>query len=240
MKLRFGIITPTFQRYRFLPKVFRQVQAQTYPHWTFMLVNDGPDPQTRRIFERYGAGDAGMQYLETPATTRDWGSQPRAAGVQLLTQLPQPLDYLLFWDDDNAFYPEALRTVALELQRLDWPDLLLIPMALERSQTPRPSLDPHRAQISEVDTGSFVVRPHLARDAYRTCLTQGRGRGQDFRFYDAIRSADRSRIVVSTAPPIGRHDGLRFFATLRWRMGIPRVGISEQGWYRPVRRWLRG
>ena len=237
---RFGIVTPTLRRYRFLPMVFRQVRAQSYPHWIFVLVNDGPDPQARQIFEHHCGSDPKMHYLETPATARDWGATPRSVGVELFAQLPQPLDYLLFWDDDNAFYPDALRIVAEELRRFDTPDLLIISLANERSQTPRPDLHPYQAQISEVDTGNFVVCPQLAQAAYRACLTKRGGRGEDSRFYDAICSDGHSRIVVSPAPPIGRYDGLRFFVTLRWKLGIPRLGISEQRWYMPIRRWLRG
>jgi len=234
----FGIVTPTRRRHRFLRQVLRQVRDQSYPRRIFVLVSDGPDARAKALFERHADSAPGLLYRETPRPAADWGYTPRCLGLQELAAQPTPPDYVVFWDDDNAFYPHALAVVAEQLRHHGHPDLLLLPVHAQLGQIPRADFDPGRATGGTVDTANFVISLPLALRLVPHDALAGR-RGFDARLFDRIRAEGTNRIVFSSAAPIGRYDGLRPLATLRWRLGIPPANLADQRWYEPIRRWLR-
>lgn len=233
-----GIVIPTFSRHRFLPRVFDQVRQQTHPHWRCVVVSDGPDPQARRLFDRHTDGDGRFSYAELPLRANDWGLTPRCEGVQRLAALPEPPDYVLFWDDDDAYFPHALAAVSGALSRHPGVDLLLAPVHARLTCVPNPGMDPYTAEHHGVLTANFVVRlpvaaTHLPGDPQRG------ERGTDCRFFDRVRAGRRHSIALADIPPIGRCDGLRWLVNLRWRLGIPPLGLASLPGYEPLRFLLR-
>jgi glycosyltransferase involved in cell wall biosynthesis len=239
MEPSFGIVIPTRPRCRFLPRALAQVRSQTHPHWHCVLVSDGPSDQARALYERHKAGDARFSYQELAAPTRDWGFTPRLRGLDVLASLPQPPDYVAFWDDDNSFYPVALTRIAQALRAGGPIDLLLAPIHSQLSHLPKPGLTASELKYGDVDTANFVVRFELARRLYPADEQIG-VRGQDQRFFARVQAERCHCIALANIPPMGRYDGLRRLATWRWRLGIPPLGLDGRGWYAPLRRWLRG
>ena len=94
-----SVITPTYQRPRFLANCLdqfsRQVKNIAAEH---IVVSDGPDSLAKRLCELYGAS-----YFELPTHKGKTGSYARDLGIEKATG-----DYVVFWDDDNTIFPNAL------------------------------------------------------------------------------------------------------------------------------------
>ncbi len=236
--LSFGIVIPTRSRSRFLPRTLGQVRSQTYPDWHCVLASDGPSTKTRALFDQHTEGDPRFSYVELAVPANDWGLAPRLRGLEVLASLPQCPDYVVFWDDDNSFSPEALTNIAGALRQNESTDLLIAPIYSQLSQLPRPGLSFHDWKCGDVDTANFVVRLELARRLYPDDAVTNL-RSQDHRFFARVRAEKRHRIALADIQPIGRYDGLRWLVMLRWRLQIPPVGLDGRGWYEPLKRWLR-
>ena len=98
MSERFSIIMPTFRRPHTLAETIATIQAQTYPHWELILVDNAgdavlglPDPRIRRFVhaERFSASHARNQALRY------------ATG-----------DLVCFFDDDDDMFPDYLEQFA--------------------------------------------------------------------------------------------------------------------------------
>ncbi len=89
-----------------------------------------------------------------------------------------------------------------------------------------------------MDTANLVARLDLARRLYPDDAPAGT-RGQDYRFFARVLSETGQHIALADIPPIGRYDGLRRLATLRWWLRIPPLGLDGRRWYGPLKRWLR-
>ena len=114
-KIRFGIITPTYRRELLLKPFIRNVRSQSYRYWNLCIVHDGEDEATRSMVNEFAASDPRLHYLETPNRANDFGVTPRLLGMtQGLSG--RGCDYLVFWDDDNYFYHNALRNIARSLR----------------------------------------------------------------------------------------------------------------------------
>jgi glycosyltransferase involved in cell wall biosynthesis len=238
MDSRFGIVIATRPRCRYLPKVIAQVRSQTFAAWQCVLVADGPSPRARDLFARHTAGDDRFQYAETPRRSHDWGLTPRCLGLEVLTQMNQPPERVVFWDDDDAYEEGAMQTVAGAVERHPGADLLLVPIHAFGAQIPPPGLSVEQAAPGEICTANFVIRLELARALY-PADPQARERGTDFRFFQRVQAAGCYRIAQADVPPIGCYDGLRLLAKLRWRLGIPKLGLTRFAWYRALKFALR-
>lgn len=237
---RFGIVTPSRSRRRFIPSMVQLVKDQTRDDWVFVYVQDGPDARSRRIFADRAGGDTRMRYLETDRWTNDWGVTPRLKGVESLQAEPKPPEYIVFWDDDNYFHPRALQDIQDALEVTGRPDLLLVPIRSGPSLRPVPGKAIGEFLAGDVDTANFVVRLDIAVAAARTLARLPSTRGSDYRFFDKIRSNPTCRIEQSEIEPIGDYDGLRPFARLRWKLRIPPLNIGDAWWWRRLRKMLRG
>lgn len=101
-----SIITPAYNAGRFIGETIESVQAQTYPHWEMLIVDDGSTDDTRMIAAAYAGSDKRIVMLSAgqnsgPATARNIGLQ-QARGR-----------YIVFLDSDDLLLPDKL---ALQLQ----------------------------------------------------------------------------------------------------------------------------
>jgi hypothetical protein len=179
-----------------------------------------------------------MQYLETPTPARNWGGTPRVLALRTMA-VNNPPDYVVFWDDDNEFFPGALETIVKAIDSHREADLLLVPIIVSNQQIPKSGFETATATGGEVDTGNFVVKFACALEHYAAAIPADGARGEDFAYFRLLREHPNSRIAVAQCPPIGKYDGLRPLQKLRWRLNIPALNIAETRWYAPVRQWLR-
>lgn len=104
-----SVVTPTWQRHDLLlSRCVPSVAAQTIPV-EHVVVSDGPDPELGDLL----AG-TGVVYAEVDQHYDDAvnvGARARNRGLEVATG-----DYIAYLDDDNAFKPEHVQTLAEALQ----------------------------------------------------------------------------------------------------------------------------
>lgn len=233
--LTIGIVVPTYRRRRFLQPFLRNLRRQTHEAFRCVVVHDGPDGGFAHTVNRLAADDPRITPTTTPIHHGDWGVGPRTHGILALAADPTPPDYVVMWDDDNVFYPDALARCAAALQRADHPDLLLMPVDYIHRTLPEGLRD---GLPDVVDTACLVVRLDVAARLYPQVAVAGANPHiQDQTFYGIMRrESPPLRIAVAQDRPIGRYDGLRRMHTwlvqlgagrlkrpMKWLLGLPGV-----------------
>lgn len=234
MIVNFGIVTPTLDRRTLLSRHLRRVRKQTYRQWQLLVVHDGPSATMREVVEDFQRADPRISYLETPALGNDSGVTPRLEGIcHFIARQPFP-DYVVFWDDDNAYATDALERIAASLERAEWPDLLLVGVRYGTEMIPPANVPIQSLKVGQIDTASLVFRPLLARDAYasvRQHLTVAREevlRFNDFLAYRYVDRLDPPRIIARDAGIfVCQHDGLRMGPYIRTALRIPPLSIAR-------------
>ena len=115
---RFSIIMPTFNSPpAFLEKAIESVQAQTYPDWELLAVDDGStDPATHRILREFAARDPRIRPAFLPVN----GGIARASNAALAQASG---DYIALLDHDDMLAPHAFHAFAEAINRhpqADW------------------------------------------------------------------------------------------------------------------------
>jgi glycosyltransferase involved in cell wall biosynthesis len=111
-----SILIPTYNRASLLPQAFEAIQAQTWPDWELVVVDDGSTDDTRQVVERFRAASGRpVRYVyqenQGPYAARNTGLE-WALGR-----------YLAFFDSDDLWLPHHLRdgVEALEASpEVDW------------------------------------------------------------------------------------------------------------------------
>jgi glycosyltransferase involved in cell wall biosynthesis len=232
-----GIVTPTFRRPRLLRRFLNRLLRQRYPHWRAVIVHDGPSAEIAALVAKYTARDGRISYLQTQTPANDVGVTPRHAGASFFTNLIDPPDHCIFWDDDNYFATDALTKIAAALIAADSPDLLLVGMEYRSRILPPKTCTAATIAPGQIDTANLVVRPSLALAAYTHVLEQkaaAPGQSlytQDYMIYDHLRrrvAPAALRIALDRNTIIGFHDGLRWRPYLRHLLGIPPLNLRSR------------
>lgn len=63
-----SVITPTYNHERYIGLCIQSLQAQTYPHWEMVLIDDGSSDLTGTIAEEVAAGDGRIRVLRQANT----------------------------------------------------------------------------------------------------------------------------------------------------------------------------
>ncbi|MCP1677147.1 glycosyltransferase involved in cell wall biosynthesis [Natronocella acetinitrilica] len=95
-----SIITPTYNRARFLGIAIDSVLAQTYENWELVIVDDGSTDNTPEIMEPY-LKDSRIRYFRQENQGQ---SVARNVGIR-----ESKGEYICFLDSDNAWLPDKLR-----------------------------------------------------------------------------------------------------------------------------------
>ena len=209
--IHFGIITPTYRRPRFLPSFIRNVLRQTYSGWTLVIVHDGPENGTvSETVNRAARGDSRIRYLETPVHRGDMGNGPRLFGIENLAVTMPIIQYILFWDDDNQFFPDALANIDKAIQETGDPDLLLVPIKHKWRSLPSRGLPLRAYPMSSVDTANLCVKTRAVIKHFARSQHPSDSYHQDFYFYRSICDDESTRVCLANIDTIGCYDGLDF------------------------------
>lgn len=234
MTINFGIVTPTFNRPVLLRRHLRRMSRQTYRQWRLLVVHDGPSPSIRSLVDSFHRSDSRIAYTETEVAAKNAGLTPRLKGIEYLdAEHPAP-DYVLSWDDDNAYALDALEQIAVALEAAGRPDLLLVCVRYRSKVIPPGDVPIRSLKVGQVDTASMIFRPSLAKDAYTSVNRQSETtRDQPVRFDDFLVYQYVTRLTPprSIARDVGvvvcQHDGLRWGPSIRLALGIPPLGLAR-------------
>ena len=96
-----SIITPTYNCGKFIAETIESVQAQTYPDWEMIIVDDCSKDDTKQVVEGYMAQDSRIKYhcLET----NSGAAVARTKAMELAEG-----EYMAFLDSDDLWMPEKL------------------------------------------------------------------------------------------------------------------------------------
>jgi glycosyltransferase involved in cell wall biosynthesis len=101
-EVRVSVVIPAFNRAGTIEAALRSVQAQTYPDWEAVVVDDGSHDPTASVVERCAAGDARVR-LRRHAWNR--GAQAaRNTGIECARG-----GWIAFLDSDDRWLPESLQ-----------------------------------------------------------------------------------------------------------------------------------
>ncbi|MCL8485460.1 MULTISPECIES: glycosyltransferase [Bradyrhizobium] len=231
MPITFTIITPTFNRPTLLSRHLSRTIRQAYEGWQLLVVHDGPNADIRSLVYQYTTRDSRVSYLETNTRANDCGATPRLAGLNHLAASGIQSDYVVFWDDDNAYKKDALGQIAREIEKADMPELLVVGVRRNSTIIPPKGASIHSLQVGELDTSGLIFRPQLARRVYAQMLEQSNRedilRFNDFLSYKYARELlPTNKIKGATETVICNYDGLRWAPYLRSLLGLPPLGIA--------------
>jgi len=104
-----SVILPTRDRSGLLVRAIESIQAQSYPHWDLVIINDGCTDNTGDTIARAIEAD---NRIRSVSTTGIGGAKARNAGLDIATG-----SIVTFLDDDNTMAPHWLRAVAEFMSR---------------------------------------------------------------------------------------------------------------------------
>lgn len=96
-----SIITPAYRAARFVAETIRSVQAQTYPEWEMLVVDDCSPDDTCAVVESAAAGDPRVRLIR-----QEKNGGPAAARNVALGEARGR--WLAFLDSDDLWLPEKL------------------------------------------------------------------------------------------------------------------------------------
>lgn len=105
-----AVLTPAFNAARYLDEAIRSVEAQSYPHWRLIIVDDGSTDDTAAIAARHAAADPRITLLRQP------NGGISAARNACLAQVPAAAAYAINFDADDRLVPEALTRLVAYLE----------------------------------------------------------------------------------------------------------------------------
>jgi glycosyltransferase involved in cell wall biosynthesis len=190
---RVSIITPTCGRLDSLIEAIASVDEQSYQNWEHLIVSDGSFPSLRQL-SRTNI-DPRRRFFSTPPI-RYFGNHQRNVGI-----FHARGEFLLFLDDDNILYPEALTTMLSGFES-DNVELVFCPIDYDHAKhgVHGQVLMPHEGfKRGEVDSLNAMIRRSLA--------VRCRGWGDSyFADFDLLHQADSlAPARYLHCPPIGHH-----------------------------------
>lgn len=96
-----SIIMPAYNVDEYIEESIRSIQAQTYPNWELIVVNDGSTDTTQAVVERLASQDSRIRLVTQP---NGGVSRARNRGLELARG-----EYISFLDGDDLWEPTFLR-----------------------------------------------------------------------------------------------------------------------------------
>ena len=119
-----SIITPSFNRADIIHETAASIFSQTYPHWEWVIVDDGSTDNSWAKLEEYAAKDARVKIFK-----RD--REPKGAcACRNIAVEKSTGDYLIFLDTDDLVASFCLQQRMETMQQYPDCDFVIFPMLL--------------------------------------------------------------------------------------------------------------
>ena len=123
-----SIITPSFNRADIISDTANSIFSQTYPHWEWIIVDDGSTDNSINLLQQYIAKDSRVKVFQ-----RD--RLPKGAAVcRNIAVEKSSGDYLLFLDTDDVLASFCLEQRVAAAQQSPNCDFVAFPMLLFKSR----------------------------------------------------------------------------------------------------------
>ena len=101
--MKFGIIIPTYNRARVLPRAIRSVLDQDYPDWALYVVNDGSGDETESVVRPF-LSDSRIRYLSSSVNR----GRLHSLNLALDRVETEGIDWFTWMDDDDRLTENCL------------------------------------------------------------------------------------------------------------------------------------
>lgn len=123
-----SIITPSYNRADIIPETAESVFKQTYPHWEWIVVDDGSTDNTLQILESFAARDKRVKIFQRNRDPKG-GNVCRNIGIE-----QSKGDYLIFLDSDDLLATFCLEQRVTAIEENQDADLIIFPMLFFKSK----------------------------------------------------------------------------------------------------------
>jgi len=122
------IITPSFNRADIISETAASIFGQTYPHWEWMIVDDGSTDNSWEVISEYAAKDSRVKIFK-----RD--RQPKGAcACRNIAVEKSSGDYLIFLDTDDLLASFCLEQRVKAMEENGDCDFVIFPMLLFKNK----------------------------------------------------------------------------------------------------------
>lgn len=154
-----SIITPSFNRADIVHETAESIFKQTYPHWEWMIVDDGSTDNSWDVLEQYAAKDSRVKIYKRDRDPKG-ACVCRNIAVQRSTG-----DYVMFLDTDDVLASFCLEQRVKAMQENPDCDFVIFPMLMFRQKPDDMKL------LWNIDNGKDDIARILTGDA----ICQGTG-----------------------------------------------------------------
>jgi len=109
-----SIITPCHNSERYVGETIESVQAQTYPWWEMIIVDDCSTDGSTSVVESYAAADPRIRLVRLPENVGP--ALARNRGVELAAG-----QYITYIDSDDLWYPRFLEKTVRTIRATGYP-----------------------------------------------------------------------------------------------------------------------
>ena len=96
-----SVITPSYNSLTFIRETIESVQAQSYPHWEMIIVDDQSKDDSVHVIQRYAEQDPRIKLI--PLTQNVGAADARNVAIKQAKG-----DYIAFLDSDDVWLPTKL------------------------------------------------------------------------------------------------------------------------------------
>lgn len=137
--MKFSVVIPVYNGEPHLEKAVRNLQAQSFPDWEAVIVDDGSTDVTPALADRLAAEDARLHVIHQP---NGGVSVARNRGLAAAKG-----DWIVWLDADDSYVDGALRRLAILVDAHSDCDALVMPNVADLSQGATAAQEMTQAQV---------------------------------------------------------------------------------------------
>ena len=109
-----SIVTPTYNSAKFIAETVASVQAQTYPHWEMIIVDDGSQDKTVAVLQQLAQAEPRLKLVLSPENIGP--ARARNLGIDQVQGR-----YMTFLDADDIWFPHFIANSISAIQQTQIP-----------------------------------------------------------------------------------------------------------------------